>query len=69
MRASIDIDEALLQRAMRATGFATKKAVVEEGLRLLVRLHRQRSLNALSNTTLPSEPEIRRGRSQRDSRR
>jgi Arc/MetJ family transcription regulator len=69
MRTSIDIDEALLQRATRATGLATKKAVIEEGLRVLVRLHRQKALITLSRTALPSDPEIRRGGPQRDSRR
>jgi Arc/MetJ family transcription regulator len=40
MRTTIDIDEALMSRAMRATGLKTKRAVVEEGLRLLVKLKR-----------------------------
>lgn len=42
MRTNIDIDEALISQAMRASGAKTKKAVVEEGLRLLVRLGEQR---------------------------
>jgi Arc/MetJ family transcription regulator len=42
MRTNIDIDDTLLTEAIRATGAKTKKAVVEEGLRVLVRLAAQR---------------------------
>ena len=41
MRTNIDIDDALLSAAMRAAGLSTKKATVEESLRLLVRVHEQ----------------------------
>jgi len=41
MRTNIVIDEKLIAAAQRATGIQTKRAVVEEGLRMLVRLHRQ----------------------------
>jgi len=41
MRTNIVIDDRLLAHAQRATGIKTKKGVVEEGLRVLVRLHRQ----------------------------
>ena len=41
MRTNIDIDDELLSEAMRATGLPTKRATVEEGLRLLVRLRQQ----------------------------
>jgi Arc/MetJ family transcription regulator len=37
MRTNIDIDDELMAEAMRASEHRTKKAVVEEGLRLLVR--------------------------------
>ena len=37
MRTNIDIDDKLLKKAMQATGFKTKKAVVEEALEQLVR--------------------------------
>ena len=40
MRTNIDIDDALLAEAMRATGLTTKKATVEEGLRRLAQGHR-----------------------------
>jgi Arc/MetJ family transcription regulator len=37
MRTNIEIDDELLSRAMTASGLPTKRATVEEGLRLLVR--------------------------------
>jgi len=47
MRTNIDLDDRLMRRAMRCTGAATKKAVVEAGLRLLVRTHSQTSIRRL----------------------
>jgi Arc/MetJ family transcription regulator len=41
MRTNVDVDDELLARAMAATGLPTERAAVEEGLRLLVRVHRQ----------------------------
>jgi Arc/MetJ family transcription regulator len=41
MRTNIEIDDALLSDAMAASGLATKRATVEEGLRLLVQIRRQ----------------------------
>jgi Arc/MetJ family transcription regulator len=41
MRTNIEIDDELLSQAMTATGLATKRAPVEEGLRLLVGLRKQ----------------------------
>lgn len=41
MRTNIDIDDALLERAMAATGQTTKKATVEAALRIAVRLKGQ----------------------------
>lgn len=41
MRTNIVIEDRLIADAQRATGIKTKKGVVEEGLRLLVRLKRQ----------------------------
>ena len=46
MRTNIVIDEKLIAAAQRATGIRTKRAVVEEGLRVLVRLRRQGALKA-----------------------
>lgn len=41
MRTNIEIDDKLLSQAMAATGLSTKRAAVEEGLRLLVRVRKQ----------------------------
>jgi Arc/MetJ family transcription regulator len=41
MRTNIDIENALLAEAQKLSGQATKKATVEEALRLLVKLRRQ----------------------------
>jgi Arc/MetJ family transcription regulator len=46
MRTNIDIDDGLMAEAMRRGGYPTKRAAVEEGLRLLVRLARQREAAA-----------------------
>jgi len=42
MRTNIDIDDALLAEAMAAAGLTTKKATVDEALRVLVRQYRRR---------------------------
>src|ERR1051325_998956 len=41
MRTNIQIDHELLTCAMKAAGLTTKKATVEEGLRLLLRVSKQ----------------------------
>lgn len=46
MRTNIDIDDALMAQAQKASGCATKKQTVEEGLRLLIKLRRQRQADA-----------------------
>jgi Arc/MetJ family transcription regulator len=48
MRTNIDIDDELMARAQKASGLATKKAAVEEGLRLLVRLKEQEEILKLA---------------------
>jgi Arc/MetJ family transcription regulator len=47
MRTNIDIDERLMRQAMRSSGARTKRAAVEQGLRLLVRTRVQRSIRRL----------------------
>jgi len=42
VRTNIDIDDTLIADAIHATGAKTKKAAVEQGLRLLVRLAAQK---------------------------
>jgi Arc/MetJ family transcription regulator len=46
MRTNIEIDDSLMAEAQKATGHATKKQTVEEALRLLVRLRRQKGVDA-----------------------
>jgi len=44
MRTNIEIDDELIQQALRVSGLKTKRAVVEAGLRLLLRLKRQEDI-------------------------
>jgi len=44
MRTNIDIDDDLLKRAMRDSGAKTKKAAVEEGLKILIQAKGQASM-------------------------
>ena len=45
MRTNIDIDDALMAEAQKASGHATKKQTVEEALRLMIRLRQQREVD------------------------
>lgn len=47
MRTNIEIDDVLIREAMRRSGAATKKAAVEQALRLLVQTHAQSSIRKL----------------------
>ena len=47
MRTNIDLDDRLISQAQKLTGLKTKKAVVTETLRTLVRLYRQRRIRNL----------------------
>jgi len=47
VRTNIEIDDQLLSEAMRASGCKTKRATVEEGLRLLARKKAYRAILAL----------------------
>ncbi len=47
MRTNIDIDDCLMRQAMRCSGARTKRAAVEEGLRLLIQTRGQRSIRRL----------------------
>ncbi len=47
MRTNIDIDDRLMRQAMRSSGARTKRAVVEEGLRLLIQTKDQASIRRL----------------------
>jgi Arc/MetJ family transcription regulator len=47
MRTNIEIDDELIQEALRVSGLKTKRAVVEAGLRMLLRLKRQEDILSL----------------------
>lgn len=47
MRTNIVIDDELMHDVLRTTGLRTKRAAVDSGLRLLLRLARQQPLRAL----------------------
>jgi Arc/MetJ family transcription regulator len=47
MRTNIVIDDELMAAALESTGLKTKKAVVEEALRTLVRLKAQEQVRSL----------------------
>jgi hypothetical protein len=44
MRTNIEIDDKLMKQAMKASGAETKKAAVEAGLAMLVRIHAQEGI-------------------------
>ena len=50
MRTNIDIDDRLMRQAMRSSGAPTKRAAVEEGLRLLIQTKGQGSVRRLRGT-------------------
>lgn len=47
MRTNIEIDDELMDEALRRSGAATKRAAVEEGLRLLIQTRAQASIRRL----------------------
>ncbi len=47
MRTNIDIDDRLMQQAMRSSRSRTKRATVEAGLRLLIQARAQTSIRRL----------------------
>ena len=47
MRTRVVVDGDLLDEALRVTGLSSKKAVVEEALRLLIELRSQEEVKAL----------------------
>lgn len=47
MRTNIVIDDDLMAQAIKATGLETKKDVVEQGLKLLVKRSKQQSIRSL----------------------
>ncbi len=69
MRTNIEIDDVLLSQAMIAAGLSTKRATVEEGLRLLVLIHEQaRALADINGLGWEGDlDEMRQGRRSRRS--
>lgn len=57
MPTNLDLDETLVAKALRATGLRTKKAVVEEGLRALIRLYEQKDVRQLRGMMQWEDPE------------
>jgi len=47
MRTNIEIDDQLMRQAMRSSGARTKRATVEEALRLLIQTRGQASIRRL----------------------
>jgi Arc/MetJ family transcription regulator len=47
MRTNVVIDDKLMRDAMKTSGLQTKKDAIEEGLKLLVSLNRQKSIRNL----------------------
>jgi len=47
MRTNIEIDDDLMDEALRRSGAPTKRAAVEEGLRLLIKTRRQSGIRRL----------------------
>ncbi|EKB48662.1 type II toxin-antitoxin system VapB family antitoxin [Cecembia lonarensis] len=52
MRINIEIDEQLIAEAMKIAGLRTKKATVEEGLRLIIQLNQQKKIRDLKGKLL-----------------
>ena len=47
MRTNIEIDDRLMEEAMRRAGTKTKRETVEEALRMLIRVNRQAGIRKL----------------------
>jgi len=47
MRTNIEIDDQLMEEALRRSGLPTKRAAVEEALRLLIQTRRQGGIRRL----------------------
>jgi len=71
MRTNIEIDDKLMTEALRLTALKTKRAVVEAGLRILIRLKRQEDILHLAGKVQweGNLDESREGRDFTDPRR
>jgi len=50
VRATVVLDEALVREAKQLTGLKTKRAVVDEALRMLIRIRKQERIRELFGT-------------------
>jgi Arc/MetJ family transcription regulator len=46
MRTNVVLDENLIKSALNLSGFKTKKKAIEEGLKLLIQVNRQKQLKS-----------------------
>lgn len=67
MRTNIEIDDQLMRRAMRSSGARTKRATVEEALRLLIQTRGQASIRRLRGK-VPWQGDLETSRLDRISR-
>jgi len=44
MRTNVVLDDSLMQTALELSGYKTKKRTIEEGLKLLIQLNRQKGI-------------------------
>lgn len=44
MRTNVVLDDRLMSTALKLSGLKTKKSAIEEGLKLLIQLHRQEQI-------------------------
>jgi Arc/MetJ family transcription regulator len=44
MRTNVVLDDSLMKKALKLSGFKTKKKTIEEGLKLLIQVKRQRRI-------------------------
>lgn len=47
MRTNVVLEDSLLEKAINLTGYKTKREVIEESLRLLIRLYEQEDVRSL----------------------
>lgn len=58
MATNVDLDEKLVAEALRVTGLRTKKALIEEGLRALIRFHHQSEVRDLRGMLPWQDPDV-----------
>jgi Arc/MetJ family transcription regulator len=71
MRTNVEIDDGLMRKALNLCGLKTKRAAVEAGLRMLIRVKEQERMLKLGGKVHweGNLDESRQGRGRRDPRR